>query len=50
MEDLEEVACHPFTLPLLTEVLVDVEIDGTVIIEVTRSSFSDFTISGLTDA
>ena len=50
MEELKKIACHPFTLPVLGEVLVDVEIDGTIVIEVTRSPFSDFAVSGLTDA
>ena len=46
----EKVACHPFTLPVLGEVLVDVEIDGTIVIEITRGPFSDFAVSGPTDA
>ena len=50
MEEVKEIACHPFTLPVLGEVLVDVEIDGTIVIEVTRGPFSDFAVSGLTDA
>ena len=50
MEEVKEIACHPFTLPVLREVLGDVEIDGTIAIEITRDPFSDFAVSGLTDA
>jgi hypothetical protein len=45
-----EIVSHPFALPCLPQVIVDVEINLTVIVEVGHSSFSDPSIRLWADA